>query len=239
MTEMLFCEDAYFRDAQAKVVVHTLEGGLVLDKTVFYPKGDGQPGDSGELRWDSQSMLIATAIKGDGNEIVLIPAEPQALPPIGAILIQELDWERRYKHMRVHTALHLLSVAVPFGVTGGSIGAGTGRLDFDMPVAPENRELIEQALQTFVEMDVVVSEDWIDQTTLDAHPELAKTLTFKPPRGAGRIRLVRIGTLDDQIDVQPCGGTHIGRTGEIGAVWLGKIEKKGQRNRWIYFHLDD
>ena len=239
MTEMVFREDAYLRDAQAKVVGHTLEGGLVLDKTVFYPNGGGQPGDSGELRWDSQSMLIATAIKGDGNEIVLIPAEPKALPPIGVILIQELDWERRYKHMRVHTALHLLSVAVPFGVTGGSIGAGKGRLDFDMPDTPENREIIEQALQTFVEMDVVVSEDWIDQTTLDAHPELVKTLTVKPPREAGRIRMVRIGTLDDQIDVQPCGGTHVGRTGEIGAVRLGKIEKKGQRNRRIYLHLDD
>ena len=108
-----------------------------------------------------------------------------------------------------------------------------------MPDAPENREIIEHALQTFVEMDVVVFEDWIDQTTLDAHPELVKTLTVKPPRGAGRIRLVRIGTLDDQIDVQPCGGTHVGRTGEIGAVRLGKIEKKGQRNRRIYLHLDD
>ena len=155
MTEMLFREDSYLRDAQAKVVAHTLEGGIVLDRTVFYPKGGGQPGDSGELRWDNQTMPIATAIKGDGDEIVLIPAEPQALPPVGAILIQELGWERRYKHMRVHTALHLLSVAVPFGVTGGSIGAGKGRLDFDMPDAPENREIIEHALQTFVEMDVV------------------------------------------------------------------------------------
>ena len=212
MTEMLFREDAYLRNAQAKVVAHTLEGGIVLDRTVFYPKGGGQPGDSGELRWDNQTMPIATVIKGDGGEIVLIPAEPQALPPVGAILIQEVDWERRYKHMRVHTALHLLSVAVPFGVTGGSIGAAKGRLDFDMPDAPENREIIEQALQIFV---------------------------VKPPRGAGRIRLVRIGAGDGQIDVQPCGGTHVGRTGEIGAVWLGKIEKKGQRNRRIYLQLDD
>ena len=239
MTEMLFREDAYLRNAQAKVVAHTLEGGIVLDRTVFYPKGGGQPGDSGELRWDNQTMPIATAIKGDGGEIVLIPAEPQALPPVGAILIQEVDWERRYKHMRVHTALHLLSVAVPFGVTGGSIGAAKGRLDFDMPDAPENREIIEQALQTFVEVDAVVTEDWIDQSTLDVHPELIKTLTVKPPRGAGRIRLVRIGAGDNQIDVQPCGGTHVGRTGEIGAVRLGKIEKKGQRNRRIYLQLDD
>jgi misacylated tRNA(Ala) deacylase len=239
MSKMLFRTDAYMREAQAKVIAHTMEGGVVLDETIFYPKGGGQPGDSGQLRWDNQVMPIATAIKGDGEQIVLIPSEPQALPPVGAILIQELDWERRHKHMRVHTALHLLSVAVPFGVTGGSIGAGQGRLDFDMPDALENREIIEHALQAFVEMDVVVSEEWIDQATLDATPELVKTLSVKPPRGAGRIRLVRIGSGDDQIDLQPCGGTHVGRTGEIGALRLGKIEKKGRMNRRIYLHLDD
>ena len=239
MSEMLFRQDAYMREAQATVIAHTMEGGVVLDRTVFYPKGGGQPGDNGELRWDTHRMPIATAIKGDRDQIVLIPAEPQAMPPVGAIVMQEIDWERRHRHMRVHTALHLLSVAVPYGVTGGSIGADKGRLDFDMPEAPENRDLIEQALQAFVAMDAVVSEDWIDQATLDAHPELVKTLTVKPPRGAGRIRLVRIGAGDDQIDVQPCGGTHVARTGEIGALRLGKIEKKGQMNRRIYLHLDD
>lgn len=239
MSEMLFRRDSYQREAQAKVIAHTMEGGVVLDGSIFYPKGGGQPGDSGHLRWDTQTMSIATAIKGDGDQIVLIPAEPQALPPVGAILVQELDWERRHKHMRVHTALHLLSVAVPFGVTGGSIGAGQGRLDFDMPEVPENREIIEQALQAFVEMDVVVAEEWIDQATLDASPELVKTLAVNPPRGAGQIRLVRIGRGDDQIDLQPCGGTHVARTGEIGALRLGKIEKKGRMNRRIYLHLDD
>ena len=239
MSEVLFRRDCYQREAQAKVIAHTMEGGVVLDRSIFYPKGGGQPGDSGHLRWDTQTMSIATAIKGNGDQIVLIPAEPQALPPVGAILVQELDWERRHKHMRVHTALHLLSVAVPFGVTGGSIGAGQGRLDFDMPEVPENREIIEQALQAFVEMDVVVSEEWIDQATLDASPELVKTLAVKPPRDARQIRLVRIGRGDDQIDLQPCGGTHVARTGEIGALRLGKIEKKGRMNRRIYLHLDD
>jgi misacylated tRNA(Ala) deacylase len=239
MSEMLFRHDSYQREAQAKVIAHTMEGGVVLDGSIFYPKGGGQPGDSGHLRWDTQTMSIATAIKGDGDQIVLIPAEPQALPPVGAILVQELDWERRHKHMRVHTALHLLSVAVPFGVTGGSIGAGQGRLDFDMPEVPENREIIEQALQAFVEMDVVVSEEWIDQATLDASPELVKTVAVKPPRGVGQVRLVRIGRGNDQIDLQPCGGTHVARTGEIGALRLGKIEKKGRMNRRIYLHLDD
>ena len=239
MTKMLFRDDAYMREAQAKVIGHTTEGGVVLDATVFYPKGGGQPGDSGQLRWDTQTMPIATAIKGEGDQIILIPAEDQEMPPVGAILIQELDWERRHKHMRVHTALHLLSVAVPFGVTGGSIGAGQGRLDFDMSEVPVNRDIIEQALEAFVEMDVVVSEEWIDQATLDASPELVKTLTVRPPRGSNRVRLVRIGAGDDQIDLQPCGGTHVGRTGEIGALRLGKIEKKGRMNRRIYLHLDD
>jgi len=239
MSEMLFLTDAYLRETGGKVVAHTAEGGIVLDATVFYPKGGGQPGDSGRLIWDNQIMPIATAIKGDQDQIVLVPSEPQALPPIGAILTQELDWERRYKHMRVHTALHLLSVAVPHGVTGGAISAGYGRLDFNMPEAPEDRDVIEQALQAFVDMDVVVSEDWIDQATLDAAPQLVKTLSVKPPRGAGRVRLVRIGSGQDQIDLQPCGGTHVARTGEIGAVRLGKIEKKGRMNRRIYLHLDD
>ena len=239
MTKMLFRDDAYMREAQAKVIGHTMEGGVVLDATVFYPKGGGQPGDSGQLRWDTQTMPIATAIKGEGDQIILIPAEAQEMPPVGAILIQELDWERRHKHMRVHTALHLLSVAVPFGVTGGSIGAGQGRLDFDMSEVPVNRDIIEQALEAFVEMDVVVSEEWIDQATLDASPELVKTLTVRPPRGSNRVRLVRIGAGDDRIDLQPCGGTHVGRTGEIGALRLGKIEKKGRMNRRIYLHLDD
>lgn len=239
MSEMLFLTDAYLRETGGKVVAHTAEGGIVLDATVFYPKGGGQPGDSGRLIWDNQIMPIATAIKGDKDQIALVPSEPQALPPIGAILTQELDWERRYKHMRVHTALHLLSVAVPHGVTGGAISAGYGRLDFNMPEAPEDRDVIEQALQAFVDMDVVVSEDWIDQATLDAAPQLVKTLSVKPPRGAGRVRLVRIGSGQDQIDLQPCGGTHVARTGEIGAVRLGKIEKKGRMNRRIYLHLDD
>jgi misacylated tRNA(Ala) deacylase len=239
MSEMLFRRDSYQREAQAKVIAHTMEGGVVLDGSIFYPKGGGQPGDSGHLRWDTQTMSIATAIKGDGDQIVLIPAEPQAVPPVGAILVQELDWERRHKHMRVHTALHLLSVAVPFGVTGGSIGAGQGRLDFDMPEVPENREIIEQALQAFVEMDVVVSEEWIDQAILDASPELVKAVAVKPPRGVGQVRLVRIGRGNDQIDLQPCGGTHVARTGEIGALRLGKIEKKSRTSRRIYLHLDD
>lgn len=238
MTGLLFRKDAYLRDAPARVVAHTEEGGVILDQSLFYPTGGGQPGDNGALSWNGQSLAIATAIKGQGEDIILVPAEPRALPPIGAEVGQSLDWDRRFGHMRVHTALHLLSVAVPFGVTGGSIGAARGRLDFDMEDAPQDRDSIEAALNGFVNADMRVSEEWITQADLDANPGMVKTLSVQPPRGAGRIRLVRIGAGTDTVDLQPCGGTHVARTGEIGALRLGKIEKKGRMNRRIYLHLD-
>ncbi|MCX7565513.1 alanyl-tRNA editing protein [Sulfitobacter sp. F26169L] len=238
MTRMLFREDPYLRDAKARVVAHTDEGGIVLDATVFYPTGGGQPGDSGWLEWDGKRLSIATAVKGKGEQIVLVPSEPRPLPPLGAHVVQQLDWDRRHKHMRVHTALHLLSVAIPFAVTGGSISATHGRLDFNMPDAPEDRAALEESLLLFVEQDARVSDGWITEAELDAAPSLVKTMAVKPPRGAGDIRLVRIGEEDDWIDLQPCGGTHVARTGEIGALRLGKIEKKGRMNRRIYLHLD-
>lgn len=238
MTRMLFREDPYQREAQSRVVAHTVEGGVVLDASLFYPTGGGQPGDSGVLEWDGKKMSIATAVKGEGDAIVLVPSEPVALPPLGCHVVQHLDWDRRHKHMRVHTALHLLSVAVPFAVTGGAIAATYGRLDFNMPDAPEDRVALEEALNEFVEQDARVSDGWITQAELDAAPELVKTMAVKPPRGTGDIRLVRIGEDEDWIDLQPCGGTHVARTGEIGTLRLGKIEKKGKMNRRIYLHLD-
>ena len=146
MTEMLFSADAYLREATGCVTGHTDEGGIVLDRTLFYPTGGGQPGDSGAINWPGGQLDIATAVKGRGAEIVLVPSEPRALPEIGQSVSQTLDWDRRHKHMRVHSALHLLSVVIPFGVTGGSISAVRGRLDFDMPDAPEDRDAIEEAL---------------------------------------------------------------------------------------------
>jgi len=238
MTDMLFREDAYLRDATATVTGHTQEGGVILDRTIFYPTGGGQPGDSGTLGWDGTHLGIATAIKGDGDDIVLVPSEPRALPPVGAVVQQSLDWDRRFSHMRVHTALHLLSVALPFGVTGGAVGAGRGRLDFDMADAPEDRDAVEALLNEQVSADMRVSEEWITDAQLDASPGMVKTLSVQPPRGAGRIRLVRIGEGDQTVDLQPCGGTHVARTGEIGALRIGKIEKKGRMNRRVYLHLD-
>ena len=238
MTEKLFLTDAYARDVTADVVAHTAEGGIVLDRSVFYPTGGGQPGDSGSIAWAGGAMSIATTIKGEGDQIVLIPAEPNALPPVGVAVDVSLDWDRRYAHMRMHTALHLLSVVIPNGVTGGSIGAQRGRLDFNMEDAPDDREAIEDTLNSHVSADMRVSEEWITEAELDANPGIVKTLSVKPPRGAGRIRLVRVGQGSGTVDLQPCGGTHVARTGEIGALRLGKIEKKGRMNRRVYLHFD-
>jgi misacylated tRNA(Ala) deacylase len=238
MTEKLFLTDAYARDVTADVVAHTAEGGIVLDRSVFYPTGGGQPGDSGSIAWAGGAMSIATTIKGEGDQIVLIPAEPNALPPVGVAVDVSLDWDRRYAHMRMHTALHLLSVVIPYGVTGGSIGAQRGRLDFNMEDAPDDREAIEDTLNSHVLADMRVSEEWITEAELDANPGIVKTLSVKPPRGAGRIRLVRVGEGSGTVDLQPCGGTHVARTGEIGALRLGKIEKKGRMNRRVYLHFD-
>ena len=160
-------------------------------------------------------------------------------PPVGVEVTQVIDWDRRRSHMRVHTALHLLSVMIPRPVTGGQISEGKGRLDFDMPEAPEDKEALEAGLNDLIARDLAVTEDWITDAELDANPGLVKTMSVAPPRGAGRVRLVRIGAGEAQVDLQPCGGTHVARTGEIGPVRLGKIEKKGRQNRRVYLHLDD
>jgi len=238
MTDPLFRSDAYLRDAPAKVTAHTGEGGIVLDATIFYPTGGGQPGDSGALSWSGGEIEIATTVKGEGGGIVLVPAEPAPLPPIGAEVAQSLDWERRHRHMRVHTALHLLSVVIPLPVTGGAIGAEKGRLDFDMDEAPEDKPALEETLNKLIACDFPVSDEWITDAELAANPGLVKTMSVAPPMGSGRVRLVRIGQGDTTADLQPCGGTHVAWTSEIGTVRLGKIEKKGRQNRRVYLHID-
>jgi misacylated tRNA(Ala) deacylase len=239
MTELLFRQDSYLREAPARVVSHTAEGGIVLDQSLFYPTGGGQPGDAGTLEWDDQSLSIATAVKADESNVAVIAAEPQALPPVGTEVLQRLDWPRRYNHMRMHTALHLLSVVLPLPVTGGALSADRGRLDFAMPEPPSDRDAVEQHLNTLVELDLPVTEDWITSDELDDNPELIKTLSVRPPRGAGHVRLVRIGQGETQVDLQPCGGTHVSRTSEIGLLRLGKIEKKGKQNRRVKLHFAD
>jgi len=160
-TDSLFLEDAYRKTAKAKVLAHTEEGGVVLDRTIFYARGGGQPGDSGVLDWDGGRVPVATAVKGEGGAIILVPAEAMTLPPVGAEVNQHLDWERRYGHMRIHTALHLLSVVIPLPVTGGAVGADKGRLDFDMPDAPEDKFILEGQLNALVTRDLPVSQSWI------------------------------------------------------------------------------
>ncbi|WP_224814693.1 alanyl-tRNA editing protein [Hasllibacter sp. MH4015] len=237
MTEPLFLDDPYRTSAAARVVAHTEEGGVILNRTIFYARGGGQPGDSGTLDWDGGRIPIATAVKGAEGAIVLVPAEPSALPPVGATVDQRLDWDRRHGHMRIHTALHLLSVVIPLAVTGGAVGADKGRLDFNMPDPPEDKQILEGRLNALVTRDLPVSVEWITEAELDANPTLVKTLSVQPPRGSGRIRLVRIGEGRDSVDLQPCGGTHVKRTGEIGKLVIAKIENKGKQNRRVTIEL--
>jgi len=237
MTELLFREDPYRAEADGTVTGRTAEGGIVLDRTIFYPTGGGQPGDSGTLSWEGESIEIAATVKGEGGNVTLLPARPTVTPEVGRTVTQTLDWDRRHRHMRIHTALHLLSVVIPLPVTGGAITAEKGRLDFDMPEAPEDKDAVEAEMNTLIARDLPVTEEWIKEAELDANPGLVKTMSVKPPRGAGRVRLVRIGTGGEHIDLQPCGGTHVASTGEIGRIRMGKIEKKGRRNRRVNVHL--
>lgn len=239
MSRPLFREDAYLRHSPATVTGLTEEGGIILDRSIFYPTGGGQPGDSGRISWAGRELSIATAVKGDAGAVILVPAEPGALPTIGTHVEQDLDWERRHRHMRIHTALHLLSVVIALPVSGGSISAEKGRLDFDMPEAPEDRDGIESALNALVDRDLPITEHWITDAELEANPSLVKTMSVMPPTGQGKVRLIQIGQGEDHIDLQPCGGTHVARTSEIGLLHLGKIEKKGRQNRRVSIHLDN
>jgi misacylated tRNA(Ala) deacylase len=181
---------------------------------------------------------VATTVKVEGG-LALIPAEPVPMPPVGAPVRMLLDWARRHRHMRVHTALHLLSVVVPLPVTGGQVSADRGRLDFDMPDPPGDPAAIEGVLNSLIARNLPVIEDWITDEQLAANPGLVKTMSVKPPMGQGRVRLIRIGQGADEVDLQPCGGTHVARTGEIGRVGIAKIEKKGRQNRRISIQLAD
>ncbi|MFT6104901.1 MAG: misacylated tRNA(Ala) deacylase [Paracoccaceae bacterium] len=238
MTRPLFLSDAYLQKAESTVVTHTDQGGIVLEASIFYPQGGGQPGDAGWLEWAGQRLEIVTTIKGQGTNgqadaIVLVPAPGAVLPPLGTAVVQLLDWGVRYAHMRCHTGLHLLSVVIPLPVSGGAIGAQKGRLDFNMPEPLDDKEAVQAALQELIDRDLPVTESWITDAELEANPGLVKTMSVKPPSGAGRVRLVRIGEGPAQVDLQPCGGTHVARTGEIGKITLGKVEKKGRENRRV------
>jgi len=243
MTEALFRDDAYLRDCTARVLsVARNERGEVavrLDRSVFYPRAGGQPGDTGALRWDGGEAAVADTVKdADGAPLHLLAAGAEA-PPEGAAVVAALDWQRRHRHMRMHTALHLLCAVMPgIFATGNQIGAERSRLDFDLPEPPA-KEWIAEALNALVAADHPLGERWITEAELDANPTLVRTLSVQPPRGAGRVRLVRIGDEASPVDLQPCGGTHVRRTGEIGRVAVPKLESKGRQNRRIYLVLED
>ena len=229
-TTLLFRDDAYLPEAEAKVLAINDRRGIILDRTVFYATGGGQPGDSGSLARSSGGVAIATAVYGeDKGEIVHVPAEGVPLPEPGETVKAVIDWQRRHRHMRIHTGLHLLSVVLPYPVTGGSIGADEGRLDFDIEGEVPAKEEIEEKLNALVAAAYAVSDEWISDEELLANPGMVKTMKVKPPMGTGRVRLVRIG----DIDLQPCGGTHVRSTGEIGRLVIGKIESKGRQNRRV------
>ncbi len=232
MTAKLFQDDPHLRATDATVQASAPEG-IVLDRTVFYARGGGQPGDIGVLRWDGSETLIADTIKGDGDTILHVPAPGEMLPPAGATVHAEIDWDHRHKLMRMHTALHLLCTVIKgAAVTGGSVGTDRSRLDFDLPNPPP-KEVVEAGLNALIEADHPVRIEWVDEAVLDTNPDLVRTMSVAPPRGTGRLRLMRIGEGDGQVDLQPCGGTHVARTGEIGRMAVVKIENKGKQNRRI------
>jgi misacylated tRNA(Ala) deacylase len=230
MTELLFRDDAYLRACTARVAVSDLHG-IRLDRTVFYPMGGGQPGDSGVLRLSSaQTIAIIDTIKGAApDEVVHVLAPGSALPEPGTELVAEIDWERRYRLMRMHTCLHLLCAVVPGAVTGGQVSDGRGRLDFDVPGSSLDREAIAGRLNKLIAGAHSVGPRWITDNELAAQPDLVRTMSVKPPSGSGRVRLIEISG----IDLQPCGGTHIRNTAEIGPVAVTKIENKGKQNRRV------
>ena len=232
-TLFLFRDDAYLVECEATVTEVTEKDGNVavgLDRTVFYPTGGGQPGDVGMIRVGDVEIPVATAVYGATKSYILHVLAPGATPQaVGATVLARIDWPTRHKRMRMHTGLHLLSVALPYPVTGGSIGTDESRLDFDIPEAGLDKDAITAKLNELIATDAAVTERCITDAELEANPGLVKTMSVKPPMGSGRVRLVDIAGLD----LQPCGGTHVRRTGEVGPMAVSAIEKKGKQNRRV------
>jgi len=231
-TECLFRDDSYLKTCDARVVGLTEQGGIVLDRTVFYATSGGQPGDTGKLTTATGvDIPIETAVYTDTakSEIAHVPATGSAAPKIGDAVTVAIDWDKRHARMRMHTALHLLSAVLPYAVTGGSVGDVESRLDFDIPEAGLDKDAISAKVAEMIAANAIVSSRWITDAELEANPGLVKTMSVKPPMGTGRVRLIEIAGFD----LQPCGGTHVRTTGEIGAVRVTQIEKKGKQNRRV------
>jgi misacylated tRNA(Ala) deacylase len=234
MTEELFREDAYAKRCEAEVTA-ALDCGVCLNRTVFYCQGGGQPGDRGRLLLAGGAALeVVDTIRADGR-IAHRLADGSAAPAIGASLVAEIDWPRRHRLMRMHSAMHLLCAAVACPVTGGQVGAERSRLDFDLQGAAVDKDEIAERVARWIAEDRPIRFMWIDAAELDARPELVRTMSVRPPTGGGRVRLVEVAG----VDLQACGGTHVRSTGEIGALTVGKIESKGRQNRRISLTLVD
>ncbi len=230
MTTFLFRDDAYLTTTPA-VVTAVTDAGVALDRTVFYATSGGQPGDTGRIaRSDGSSIAVTGSIHPDGDKSAILHqlAPDAGQLAVGEAVTLELDWARRLKLMRMHTALHLVTVVLPYPITGAAVGEEKGRVDFNLPEVPDAAE-VETQLNALVDRDLPVTTEWITDEELAANPGLVKSMNVKPPMGMGRVRLVRIG----DVDLQPCGGTHVRSTGEIGRLKIGKIEKKGAINRRI------
>ncbi len=228
ITEALFNRNAYLRHCEA-CVLEILPEGVVLDRTVFYPLGGGQPGDTGALRGKhGREWAVTDTRKGEGGRILHVLAAGVDPPAPGEVVTAELDWARRHAHMRMHTCLHLLGSVLRYGVTGGQVGADKGRLDFDTQDEVD-KERVTAEVNALITADHPVEPRWVDEAELDRQPELVRTMSVQPPRGAGRIRLLDI----PGVDLQPCGGTHVAATGEIGTVAVTRVESKGKRNKRV------
>ena len=233
MTEKLFIDNAY-KKSDSSVVKECYQNEVILDKTIFYPIGGGQPGDTGTFKWGNKEAKIINTYSNRDNSIVHIVDESDPIPISGESIDISIDWEKRYLHMRMHTGLHLLGSILKYGVTGGNISASKSRLDFDME-DPVDKEYVNTELEKLIDADHPISSSWITQEELRNNPEIIRTMSVKPPSNAKKIRLVKIGN----IDLQPCGGTHVNSTAEVGKIRVKKVEKKGKRNRRVSIELVD
>ena len=230
----LFEENAYIKEFKAKIInINIEEKTSELDNTAFYARSGGQPGDIGEIIGENQNIEVEDTIKKD-NKIIHIINKTENLDK-GIEIIGKINWEKRYKHMKMHSALHLMCSVIPLGVTGGQIGYEKSRLDFNDPEKEINKEEIEEKINSLVKNDYEITSEIIDSKILDEQPELVRTMSVKPPQIDGKIRLIKIGN----VDLQPCGGTHVKSTAEIGSIKIGKIENKGRMNRRVNIILND
>jgi misacylated tRNA(Ala) deacylase len=233
VTTLLFRDDAYLRSCDAQVVAVNERGGIVLDRTVFYATAGGQPGDKGTLTINGRDIAIATTVYDEQKNVVHVPASAVEGIVAGAAATATLDWANRNRNMRAHTLMHLLCASVPHVVTGGAIGEDGGRIDFDIPEGQiPNKDELGARINALIREDHKISFRWITDEEMEQNQHLIRTMSVKPPMGTGRVRLVMIGD-EGKIDLQPCGGTHVRSTAEIGPIAVARIENKGKINRRI------